>query len=603
MLTLPSGADQPQFSPDGLQFVYRQAGNIWISSVHGNTPATKLARGRMPRWHPAGHALTFLRSGARELPQLWLQSLDATSEPQLLSPDGVAVIQYAWSANEQTIAIIGMDESWQSGALWLIDMNTGNVQQRWTFPAYEIPQSLAWSPDGRMLAWDVMIAPDDRTNHVVEIRLINAQEGPARHIVPVGTCQTKMPVWHPDGHTLAIVASPHPYGYQALFRLATWSVQGGIARYLTHDPVLVENAFWSLDGQTIYITARSGQITRQIYAVSVKDKTMRQLTAGLADYSRPVLSPDGRSLACAVATPHRLEEIWFIATDGSGARQMTDANQQLQSLGEIRLGAPELVRWRSVDGLELEGLLLYPPGYGPEQRPSASLPTIVDIHGGPTPITPPVRLAEHPLTLGGLHDLAAHGYLCFAADYRRSGTYGWHHLHSVIERGDYVGLDAADILAGVDHLVSTGLADPARLGLHGYSYGGFLANWLLTHTSCFRAVVSTEGMTDFATPAQVDTIRDVWMGGSPQEVPDHYRRFSPLTYAAQARTPTLLIYGQQSMMTQRQQGQRFYEALQAAGVEVELFLLPGEGHWINDRNNQADYSQRSLAWFDRHMRR
>ncbi len=603
MLTLPKGADQPQFSPDGMQFAYRQAGNIWISSVQGRAPTVKIARGRMPHWHPMGHSLTFLHSEAGKLPQLWLQPLEPISEPELLSPEGIAVIQYAWSANGQTIALIGMDESWESGALWLIEVNTRNAQQRWAFPAYEIPQSLAWSPDGRMLTWDVMITPDDRTNHSVEIRLINVQEGPAQRIIPVGACQTKKPVWHPDGHAIAMVASPHPYGFQALFQLATWSTQGGIARYLTHDPMLVEAALWSLDGQTIYITARSEQITRQIYAVSVKDKTIHQLTAGLADYSRPVISPDGRWLACTVEAPHLLSEIWLIATDGSGARQATDASQQLQHRSEIQLATPELVRWRSIDGLELEGLLLYPPGYGPDQRPPTPLPTIVDIHGGPTPVTPSVRLEEHPLTLGGLHTLAAHGYLCFAVDYRRSGTYGWQHLHSVIERGDFVGLDAADILAGVDYLVSAGLADPARLGLRGHSHGGFLANWLLTHTGSFRAVVSSEGITDFATQNTVDTIRDVWMGGSLQEVPEHYRHFSPLTYAAQARTPTLLIYGQQSTLTQGQQGQRFRDALQAAGVEVELLLLPGEGHWISQQSNQDHYIQRSLAWFDRHLNR
>jgi dipeptidyl aminopeptidase/acylaminoacyl peptidase len=132
-------------------------------------------------------------------------------------------------------------------------------------------------------------------------------------------------------------------------------------------------------------------------------------TNGTANYRDVVAAPDGRWLACEVDVPDRLPEVWLVATDGSQARPLTTASRQLAAAPGLRLGVPELVRWRSLDGLALEGLLLYPPEYGPDRRPSAPLPTVVDVHGGPVNTTPALRLGEHPLYLDGLHRLASHG--------------------------------------------------------------------------------------------------------------------------------------------------------------------------------------------------
>ena len=533
-----------------------------------------------------------------------------------MSPEGVPVADYACSPDGRTLAVLEgrvprRDQDRKPGRLWLIDTTTSEARMRAEPPPNEGPRGrLSWSPDGRHLAWEVAVSLDDRRDSQWEVRLVAIAKGPIRQVVPVGACQTVQPVWRPDGQALAFAATPHPYGYNALYSLATWNLRGGMARYRTRDPMMLKPiipvAAWAPDSQTIYISARQASITEHLYAVSMRDGSLRQLTYGLANHKAPVVSSDGRWLACEVEAPDRLAEVWLVATDGSEARPLTEANRRLDPIDGLGLLESALVRWRSKDGQEIEGLLLYPPGYGPDHPPPDPLPTIVDLHGGPLHVTPRRRLGDDPLHFSGLHYLAAHGYLCFSADYRSSGVYGWQHIQRMIDDGHdmNVRLDAADIMTGVDCLVMEGLADPARLGLRGHSWGAFLVNWLVTQTSRFAAAVSAEGVADHAAAVAAtapNTIAEVGFGGAPEEVPENYRDASPLTYAAQARTPILLIEGAKRLPVETTQGEAFRDALAAAGVEVEYVQYAGEGHTLAQPSNQADYLRRMLAWLDRHL--
>ncbi len=556
--------------------------------------------GSSPRWRPDGRALVFLREDGPA--RVWLSQADDPDSSAPLSPEGLPVAEHAWSPDGRMLALIEAVELGHPGALWIVDANSGDARRTTELPAHEIPGNLSWSPDGTSLAWDVMTFSEGRTNNAFEVRLLDVADRSLRCVVPVGSCQTGASAWSPDGTKLAFRATPHPYGYQALFRLATWHVEGGATHYLIRDPLSAYGPAWSPDGERIYFLGRGGGITRQLYSVSAGGGDLRRLTDMLARHSSLDVSPDGRWLLCDVESPDHLTEVWLIASDGSESRCLTGASRKLTTVEGLRLGVPELLRWRSADGLELEGLLIWPPGYGPGRRPERPLPTVVDVHDGPTNQTVELGLGGHPLYLDGLHYLAAHGYLCFSADYRRSGCYGWEHIGRAIERGDFVGMDAVDILSAVDLLVSRGWADPAALGIRGFSHGGFLANWLLTQTGRFQAVVSIEGMTNHMTRPMPDTILEVWMGGKPEEVPERYRQYSPLTYAAQAASPTLLVYGEEGVFNKTHQGQDFRDALVSAGVEAELLVLPGEDHFFEQPQNLELFLVRSLAWYDGHLR-
>ncbi len=613
LLNLPQGASQPQFSPDVALIAYVENGSVWVTTVAAGGTAVSVGPGANPQWHPDGW-LSCLRE-TDGTTRVWRHDYLAEEEPTPVTPEDLSVGAYAWSPDGLTLAVfegraLQRPQVTKPGAIWLLDAGSGESLQRIEPPA--APQlllgGLAWSPDGQNIAWSIAFEVEGRRSAQREMRLLNVADGAIQRGMPVGACQAAVPTWHPDRQALAFAATPHPYGYHALYSLATWNLRDAAVRYRTHDPFLLApggNApAWSPDGQTIYVAGNDGTITRQLYAISLQNGALTQLTHGSSNHSAPVLSSDGRWLACVVEAPDRLTEVWLVATDGSESRQVTQANRQLDALPEIEQLESEVVRWRSLDGLEIEGLLLYPPGFGPDRPPPTPLPTIVYPHGGPINSTPRRLLGDDPLHFTGQRFLVAHGYLGFLPDYRSSGIYGWEAYQQMLTGHDNnTRLDAADIISGVDHLIAAGLADPMRLGLRGHSNGASLANWLITQTNRFAAAVSVEGPTDLVAAAKAtapNDIAELEYGGSVEDVPENYRAASPLTYAAQARTPLLLFEGEP--MAGMEQGKPFCDALAAAGVEVEYVFYAGEGHLFRKQENQIDYLRRMLEWFDRHLR-
>lgn len=613
LLNLPQGASQPQFSPDDGLIAYVENGNIWVITVAAGGLAEELGPGSNPQWHPEGW-LSYLRE-ADGVTGVWRHDFQAEEEPTPVTPEDLSVGAYAWSPDGLTLAVFEgrsaqRPQVAKPGTIWLLDAASSETQRRIDPPP--APQLLlggpAWSPDSQQLAWSVAAVVEGRRAEHREIRVLTVADGSIRTVLPVGACQASLPSWRADGEALALAATPHPYGYHSFYSLATWNLRDASLRYRTHDPFVLPSKStprWSPDGQTIYFTANHGTITRQVFAVSLTDGSVTPLTKGISNHMTPVLSSDGRWLASVVEPPDQLTEIHLIATDGSETRQLTNANRQLASIPGIERLEMELVRWTSIDGLEVEGLLLYPPGYGPDRPPPSPLPTIVDPHGGPKDVTPRRKLGDDALHYTTLHLLAAQGYLCFSPDYRSSGVYGWEAYQQMLSSGhdNNTRLDSADIMTGVDYLVASGLADPARLGIRGHSAGAQFANWLITQTNRFAAAVSVEGPTDLVAAAKAtapNDIAELEYGGSVEDAPENYRAYSPLTHAAQARTPLLLFEGE--TMKRMEQGKPFCDALAAAGVEAEYVYYEGEGHLFRKQENQIDYLQRTLAWFDRHLR-
>ena len=614
LLNLPQGANQPQFSPDDSRIAYVENGSVWVTTVAAGGMAVKVGPGDKPRWHPDGW-LSYLRE-TDGITRIWRQGHLAEEEPTPVTPEGLSVGTYAWSPDGLTLAVfegraMQRRQVAKPGAIWLLETASGETRRRIEPPPEPqlLQGGLAWSPDSRQIAWSIAFAVEGRRAEQHEIRLLNVEDGTIRRVMPVGACQAAVPAWRGDGQALAFAATPHPFGYHALYHLATWSQRDAAVRYRTRDPFMLQPGgpppVWSPDGQTIYVAGNNGTITRQLFAISLRNGAITQLTHGISNHSSTVLSADGRWLACVVEAPDRLSEIRLVATDGSESRQLTRANRQLDTIAGVAQLASELVRWRSLDGLEIEGLLLYPTGYGPGRPPPSPLPTIVYPHGGPIRNTPRRLLGDDPFHFTGQRYLVAHGYLGFLPDFRSSGVYGWEAYQQALTTGhdNNIRPDSADIMTGVDHLIAKGLADPMRLGLRGHSHGASLANWLITQTNRFAAAVSVEGPTNLVAAAKAtapNDIAELEYGGSVEDVPENYRVFSPLTYAAQARTPLLLFEGEP--MKRMEQGKPFCDALAAAGVEVEYVLYTREGHMLRKQENQVDYLQRTLSWFDRHLR-
>lgn len=250
----------------------------------------------------------------------------------------------------------------------------------------------------------------------------------------------------------------------------------------------------------------------------------------------------------------------------------------------------QVVRWKSDDGLDIEGVLTLPPA-AVAQKPYRLL---LHPHGGP-----------HGRVIPGFSFIAqlfaANGYAVFQPNFRGSTGYGRRFLNA--DRKDLGGGDMRDILTGIDHLVREGIVDPKRQFVYGVSYGGFMTSWLIGHTNQFRAAVPQNAVTDMNVMWGVGDLQSwtEWeLGGKPWEVPEAMRKHSPFAYVDRVRTPTLILHADHDRRCPLAMGQMFYRGLKEAGVETEMVIYHDERHGIARLDRQADIYRRVLNWFERH---
>jgi dipeptidyl aminopeptidase/acylaminoacyl peptidase len=264
-----------------------------------------------------------------------------------------------------------------------------------------------------------------------------------------------------------------------------------------------------------------------------------------------------------------------------------------QDLPAQSLGKSEVVSWRSADGQTIEGLLTYPVGYAPGTR----VPLLVVVHGGPTGVflrsftgTP----SPYPVAI-----FAERGYAVLRANVRGSSGYGRDFRYA--NYGDWGGGDYRDILAGVDALVAKGLADPERLGIMGWSYGGYMTSWVITQTRRFKAASVGAGVTNlmsFTGTADIPSFIPDYFGGDFWDVFDRWRTHSAMFNVRGVSTPTLILHGEQDLRVPISQGYELYNALKRQGVATKMVVYPRQPHGIQEPKLMLDAMNRNLEWFD-----
>ncbi len=269
-------------------------------------------------------------------------------------------------------------------------------------------------------------------------------------------------------------------------------------------------------------------------------------------------------------------------------RELTPPSNHFLSNRTIAQG--KLVRWKSFDGSEVEGIFTHPTS----PKSKTPYPLVLYPHGGP----------HSRSTLGfnfTVQVFAANGYAVFQPNFRGSAGYGQEFINA--DRFDLGGGDMRDILTGIDHLVDMELVDSRRQFVYGVSYGGFTTSWLIGHTNQFRAAVPQNAVTDLTTMWALSDLQSwtEWeFGGRPWEVPQAMHEHSPLTYAANVRTPTLILHATGDRRCPLPMGRMFYRALKSAGVETQMVIYPDEGHPIRSLPHQEDILDRVLKWFAQH---
>jgi dipeptidyl aminopeptidase/acylaminoacyl peptidase len=260
------------------------------------------------------------------------------------------------------------------------------------------------------------------------------------------------------------------------------------------------------------------------------------------------------------------------------------------------LGATRAIQWKSKDGQEVEGLLTLPVGY----REGQKYPLILNIHGGPANY-----FAEVFLGKGGIYPLAMfaeRGYAILRPNPRGSGGYGKVFRFANIR--DWGGKDYEDIMAGVDHLIAQGIADADRMAVMGWSYGGFMTSWVITHTPRFRAAVVGAAVTNlwsFTGTSDISGFLPDYFEGEPWDAFEYYRKHSPMSYVKGVTTPALILHGSADERVPVSQGYEFYNALKRQGAPVKMVVYPRAPHSPQEPKFLQDIMQRHLDWVAQHV--
>jgi dipeptidyl aminopeptidase/acylaminoacyl peptidase len=620
----------PSISPDGTRIVYTvrevnvESGSaessLWMASWDGGNPRRMLATTSvaMLQWAPDGKRVAFVmtRDGKQGL---WILTVDdgrLSAVPTAgkhgpfsshryysglqWSPDGRAIVFAAQGLKDPDDPLLWKDWYRTEGFgnirrrvhLWTADVSTGAVTQI-TSGDFHHGQP-TWSPDGRQIAFMANRGGREEaivssTNEDYDIWVVPATGGEPRKVTRNSGPDIN-PVWSPDGRSIAYTSVGYQGSHGDVFRLHIVDVASGDPTPLTGPPdfdysLNVEAGHWI--GERIFFTA-GVRGTSHVFSMAPGDTSPRALTTGDRVISSVSVSSDGQRLALLMNAPLSPPEVWVAQGDGSGLRQVTTVNAHIDRAG---LATTERVRWRSEDGMEIEGLVVKPAGF----QPGRKYPLVVRPHGGPHGASRFGFSAEYQV-------YASQGYVSFAPNFRGSSDYGQPFLDA--DRGNLGGGDFRDLMSGVDHLIALGYVDPERLAITGSSYGGFLTAWAIGHTDRFKVAMAGAPVVNaqsFFGTSDIPTWVTWEYYGPPWQYPDLIRAYSPISYVQYAKTPTLITHGEDDVRVPLSQGFELYRSLKTLGVPTELVIYPGERHGFTRPEHQIDRLRRTLEWFARYL--
>jgi dipeptidyl aminopeptidase/acylaminoacyl peptidase len=597
-----------QWSPDGTRLLFtidepasgaERRTHIWLydprdQGVRQFTNSSKTER--RPRWSPDGLRLAFL-SDREGQSQIYLLN-SAGGEAWALTKGKRAVQSFEWAPDGKSIAFLApeaktddeekkekdqddarvVDRDDRPAHLWTVDVASGETK-RLIGPPWKFSE-LAWVPAGDRV---IVIATDhpesDRlTERVFSVSI--ATPAMTELLAPVGPFSDLRV--SPDGTSFGYAASrvdgPSPHD------LFVASVADGHPRNITGTPIdrPVQDYQWRKDG-SLLVSVEDG-FRDAFWTIERSGRASRLPAPGMAT-SGLALDAAGH-VWFAGQHMNRVSEVyeWDLS---AAPTQRTTINE---AFAKVPLLTPEFVRYTSFDGRSIEGALLAPGG----RRPVTPMRTVVLIHGGPTSSWRDTYEAWGQM-------LASRGFAVFYPNVRGSTGYG--HDFMTLNRGDWGGGDFKDVMAGVDWLEKERIADPEKLGIAGWSYGGYMASWAITQTNRFKAAVTGAGMSDLAMEFGTEDgpSYDEWFYGLPYEKPEGFRKSSPLTYITRAKTPTLILQGDDDVIDPLGQSAALYRALKRYGVECELVQYPREGHGLREEKHLTDRLTRIVGWFEKYL--
>ena len=613
-----------QISPDGkhvawVEAVPGKAGPLPDRSIiqvvtlgSARSPALRISAGRPGahdereiRWSPDGEHLAFLSNAARRSQvQLYVADLRTGRARKLTNLTGT-LADPRWSPDGKRLAFRFIEGELAKGPMGATARDMGVVQEtihesRITVvdpaggralqvsPADLFIYEYEWSPDGASWVATGAHGSGDDNWWVAELYVISASSGQARSVLKP-KFQMANPSWSPDGKSIALIGGLMSDEGVTGGDIFVLPASGGEPKNLTAGRRASPSSLsWPKPDQIIFaewVDGDSGIAALQPSSGKVESLWSGAEHVGCQRYSVSLsLAADGSTSAIIRESFQHPPEV-FAGAIGSWI-QLSQRNQRIHA----SWGGAKKVHWKT-DGFEEQGWLLSPARI----ESGRNYPLVTIVHGGPAFASPPLFVP-----LWGT--LAARNYFVFLPNPR--GSYGQGEAFTGANVKDLGHGDLRDILAGVDAAVQSAPIDPDRIGIYGWSYGGFMAMWAVTQTQRFRAAVAGAGIANWQSYYGQNRI-DQWMipyfGASVYDDPGAYARSSPIHFVKQARTPTLMLQGERDAEVPAPQSYEFWHALKALGVPTQLVIYPDEGHIFTKPEHRRDVPRRIVAWFDRYL--
>lgn len=451
-----------------------------------------------------------------------------------------------------------------------------------------------WSPDGRTIAVSHVISPVANFWPTSDVSLVDVATG---KLTPLATTEASEggPIFSPDGKWIAVNATDLPNRWAGSSKITIYPAGGGSPRAMraTYDgqPNILG---WTPDGSKLLFTESKGTGTAlyeaEVASGSVKEQDYQDAAIGSVNLTR---TPSGPALAMVVQHADAPPEA-YVVTPASG--KMIRISHANDDMARMPIGKTEIVKWKSTDGRDIEGLLTYPIGY----QAGTKAPLILNIHGGPTGV-----FTQSYLGGRGVYPLATFsqkGYAILRVNPRGSSGYGTAFRQANIK--DWGGMDYQDLMTGVDKVIAMGIADPERLGVMGWSYGGYMTSWIITQTKRFKAASAGAPVTNlmsFNGTADIPSFVPDYFGGQAWENPEIYAKHSAMFNIKGVTTPTLIEHGDADVRVPISQGYELYNALKAQGVPTRMIVLPRQPHGPTEPRMQMAAMQANLDWFEKYL--
>jgi dipeptidyl aminopeptidase/acylaminoacyl peptidase len=562
-----------------------------------------------PRWSPDGHALGFLsrREGSS---QIYVVSAPDAS-PRRVSDSPTDVTDFKWSPDGRYIGYLAGDrdrerEARQRQGDDAIVGGEGYTPVRLhIFPAQGGAErvltastrhllSFDWAPEGSKVVYAAQKSPQGRDAFHVDIYEADVSSGRETALV-VQPGQDLTPAYSRDGHLVAFYSQGGSLSYFGPREVGVVPSGGGTIRYVTSrlDGDVFGGAtkfWWSNDSSRLVFAAGKGT-SDYLFAVNPATGDSERLAFVLSGSAGFSISGDGKRIAWIKSNASEPGDVYLHDSESGREVELSDANPQVRDYPVVQA---QTVRWKSKDGMDVEGVLRLPFAY----TKGTKAPLLVSLHGGPTGAAqesfPVPRTYPTQLFLEA-------GFAVFEPNFRGSINYGPTFRRGSIESQGFGDMD--DIMTGIDMLVSQGIADPDRLGVMGWSYGGYLTAWIVAHSDRFKAAsigaCSTDWVSWYAPSiANKESAPEVmweYFGGPPWNRLGVYSQHSTRAFLKNIKTPSLVLHGQQDIDS----GPEVYVALRDLNVPVSYVTYPREGHGIGEPMHQRDLMKRNLEWFEK----